>query len=400
MLLKGLALLSLVLATAGLSAFGALPVSDTPGLTWSNEKTSVTPENGVTFHGDFSNGLVTAALENLPAHDYVQISVQLLILRSWDGYCRGSGDSRVGPDFFRMGLEDGRTLVQACFSNTPVMSGFRPEGNWQSYPSPVPGDRVPFMTGADFKNNFGYTYPTGGSQPPITIRQDAVYTLKMTVPHKASKVELNFRGMGLQGTGDESWGVMNVRITPRTAQQVGMPMIQPGEKDEYDVFVDGDGNEYRLLRRQSYETLLKTAAGRDALAANDAFWKLVTAADGTAAYLAKTLKPVTVDRVKIGALAARVYQDELPRDEKDERIQALVKLGVTAEPVLRDLRQDDSESPTRLDWALMETAVMPVEAVEMRQWIVGMRILEAIGTDEAKKARTKLMGAPAVEKRP
>jgi hypothetical protein len=290
--------------------------------------------------------------------------------------------------------------VQANFSNTPVMNGFRPDANWQSYPSPMPGDRVPYMTGADFKNNFGYLYPTGGNQPPIALHQDAVYTLKMTVPHKASKVELNFRGMGLQGIGDESWGVMNVRVTPRTAWQVGMPMNLPSEKDEYDVFVDGDGNEYRLMGKLSYGTLLKTAAGRDAVAANEAFWKLVAAGDGTSAYLWKTVKPVAVDRAKIAALAAAVYQDDAPADEKDERIQALVKLGVTAEPVLRDLRQDEKESPTRLDWALMETGMMPVEEEAMRQWIVGMRILEAIGTEEAKKTRTTLMAAAPVEKRP
>jgi hypothetical protein len=89
-------LVALVLATAGLSAFGQLPVSDTPGLVWSKDVTSETKESAVKFHGEFSKERVTATLDNLPEHDYVQISVQLLILRCrwrgvWGRMCFGWG---------------------------------------------------------------------------------------------------------------------------------------------------------------------------------------------------------------------------------------------------------------------------------------------------------------------
>jgi hypothetical protein len=245
------------------------------------------------------------------------------------------------------------------------------------------------MTGADFKNNFGYTFPKEGNQPSILVRQDALYTLKMTIPHTAERVALNFRGMGLQSIVDESWGITGVAITPRLRRQVAMQT--PGDKDIYDTFIDGDGTEYKILSIPSYGRLLQSAAGRDPMAASDAFWKLVTAADGTAAYLAKNVKPIAVDAAKIAALAAAVYEDAPPTDEKDPRIQALVKLGPTAEPVLRDLRDDGKESPSRLDWALMEAGIMPVDAPDLRQWIVATRILEAIGTAEAKKARAALL---------
>jgi hypothetical protein len=384
-----------VLSVAASAVRAGLDVSDTPNLVWSNGKTSVTPECDVKFHGDFSNECITATLDKLPAHDYLQISVQLLIIRSWDGSARANGPGRMGPDFFRLGLDDGRTLVHACFSNTPVLSGFAPAGAWQTYPSPVPGDRVPYMTGADFKNNFGYIFPKMGNQPSITVRQDALYTLKMTVPHSGEKVALKFSGMGLQELADESWGVTSVRITPRTRNQMGT--LGFGDKDLYDTFIDGDGHEYKMLSLPSYGRLLQTAAGRDALAANEAFWKLVTAGDGTAAFLAKNVKPVAVDSAKIAALAAPLYEDAPPTDETDTRIQALVKLGPTAEPVLRDQRIDRNESPARLDWALMEVGIMPVEDPELRQWIVATRILEAIGTAEAKKARAALIAAPKKE---
>ena len=115
------------------------------------------------------------------------------------------------------------------------------------------------------------------------------------------------------------------------------------------------------------------------MAANEAFWKLVAAGDGTAAYLAKAVKPVAVDSAKIAALAAPLYEDAPPTDETDARIQALVKLGVTAEPVLRDQRIDRNEAPARLDWALMEAGVMPVEDADVRQWIVATRIWRPSG---------------------
>ena len=382
---KGLFVLGVLLAAA--PAAGALDTSDTPNLVWSNSKMSVTPECDVQFHGDFSNEVVTATLDKLPAHDYLQISVQLFILRSWDGSARANGPGRMGPDFFRLGLDDGRTLVHATFSNTPVLAGFAPAGAWQTYPAPVPGDRVPYMTGADFKNNFGYAFPKQGNQPPIPVRQDALYTLKMTVPHTAGKVALQFSGMGLQDISDESWGVATVRLTPRT--QMGMHGF--GDKDLYDTFIDGDGNEYKILSIPSYGRLLQTAAGRDPMAASEAFWKLVSAGDGTAAFLARNVKPMVVDGDKIAALSAPLYEDAPPTDETDARIQALVKLGPAAEPVLRDQRIDRNESPARLDWALMEVGIMPVEDPELRQWIVATRILEAIGTVEAKKVRAALV---------
>jgi hypothetical protein len=389
MFLHGLLALGVLLAAAPAARAWD---EDSPNLAWSNNKSSVTPEGNLSLHGDFSNECVTATLDKMPAHEFLQISVQLLILRSWDGLARTNGGGRMGPDFFRMGLDDGRTLAHACFSNTPVLAGFTPAAAWQTYPSPVPGDRVPYMTGSDFKNTFGYTFPKEGNQPPIIVRQDALYTLKMTVPHTGEKVALKFSGMGLQEISDESWGVTAVRIVPRTRNQMGMQGY--GEKDLYDTFIDGDGNEYKILSAPSYGRLLQTAAGRDAMAANEAFWKLVAAGDGTAAYLAKAVKPVAVDSAKIAALAAPLYEDAPPTDETDARIQALVKLGVTAEPVLRDQRIDRNEVPARLDWALMEAGVMPVEDADVRQWIVATRILEAIGTAEAKKARAGLIAAP------
>jgi hypothetical protein len=375
------------------SASAALPAFETPGLVWSDESTSTSPENGLAFHGEFSNQAVTATVEHLPAHDFLQISVQLLIIRSWDGCNRSNGGPRLGPDYIRVGLDDGdtggRTLVHACFSNTPVMSGFSPAANFQTFPSPVPGDKVPYMTGADLRNTFGFIYPAAGNQPPIAVHQDALYTLKMTLPHTAERAVLSFRGMGLQSISDESWGVTNLNLRPLTKAQYH-PSI--GEKDAYDTFIDDQGNEFKQLSVPSFSRLLQTTTAHDATAANDAFWKLAGGSDATADYLARTIKPVKLDVDKIKKLAAAIYEGDQPKDESDPRVQALTKLGITAEPVLRDLRQEKSESPSRLDWALMDLGITPVDDPDMRQWIVAMRLLDAIGTPAAKKARATLMG--------
>ncbi len=393
-----LPLLTLAALLAATSAARAgMDFPDSPNLTWSSDKTTTSPENNVKIHGEFSNELVTASLDNLPAHDYVQISVSLFILKSWDGVARTNGGARMGPDFFRLALDEGngasRTLILNSFSNTPVMSGFVPTANYQGYPSPVPGEKVPYMTGADYKNMFGFIFPKEGNQPPITVHQDAVYTLKMTLPHTAGKVTLQFRGMGLQEISDESWGVAGVTITPRTKAQ-----FQPGvatDKDAYDTFTDGNGAEYKMLAAPSFPHLLELAAGHDAVPANEAFWKLVGAGEGTVSYLQDALRPINMDTAKIKDLAAKVYEGAAPADETDSRIQDILKLGLAAEPVLRDLRDDGKESPARLDWALMEMNKLTPDDAQTRNRIVATRILEAIGTPEAKKARATLMGAAA-----
>ena len=387
--------LALTLATLFAAATRAdLPLADTPGIKWSDETTSISPENRLIFHGEFSNQAVTATLEKLPAHDYLQISVQLFILRSWDGVARSNGGPRMGPDYFRLGLDDGtpgaRTLVLNSFSNTPVMSGFASIGNFQGYPSPVPGDKVGYMTGADMRNTFGYIFPTAGNQPPIAVHQDSLYTIKMILPHSADKAVLSFRGLGLQSIEDESWGVLNLKLSTMTKNQYHAPV---GDKDQFDTFIEGDDSEIKVLAVPSFARLMQAAAiNRDAPSANDAFWKLAAGGDATADYLAHNIKPVKVDVAKIKQLAAAVYDGEPPKDETDPRIQAITKLGITAEPAVRDLRQEQNESPTRLDWALMEEGMMAVEDPDMRQWILATRLLEAIGTPAAKKARATLMG--------
>lgn len=381
------AIAALALCTA--AARAAMNFPETANLTWSSDKMTNSPENELKFHGDFSNEAVTASLDKLPAHDYLQITVELIILRSWDGVARTNGGPRMGPDYIRIGLDDGRTLLQNSFSNMPVMSGFDRTSNFQGYPSPVPGEKAPYMTGADFKNMFGYNFPAIGPQPPIAVHQDAIYTLKMTIPHTAAKVALHFRGMGLQEIADESWGVAGVQMVPRTKAQFHPAVAD--EKDVYDTFTDGQGVEMKMLALPSYGRLLQVATGHEAVAANEAFWRLVSAGDNTVAYLTANVPGVAVDAAKVKELAAAVYADAAPADETDPRIQAILKLGITAEPVLRDLRQEAKESPTRLDWALMETNMLTVDDPDLRQWIVAMRILEAIGTPEAKKARAALM---------
>ena len=366
-------------------------VDETDGLEWSNRAANNTPEFDRQFRGDFNNDLVTATLDNLRPHEMLQISFQLFILRSWDGMGRTKGNSRIGPDYIRVGLEDGRTLLHASFSNTPVLQGFDDQCNWQGYPSPVPGDKCPFMTGADLKNVLGYFY-AGDPHPAQPTRMDAIYTLRMLVPHTANKVVMHFHGMGLQNKGDESWGVADLKIVPLAKSATQVPVADmPSATYE---LLDGRKMIVPHPDASTIGTMLQPASGREPIAAQAAFWRLVAGGDATAALLPKVVKPVPIDTAKVKLLVAAVYDKTAPRDERDTRIREIVALGSTIEPVLRDLRDEAKETPSRLDWALMDLGLLAIDEPEQRQWIVATRILDAIATPAAKQARTALIATP------
>jgi hypothetical protein len=361
-------------------------LDETQDLIWSTDATSDTPEWDRKFRGEFSNQDVTARLEKMPAHDYLQISFQLFILRSWDGMARSNnGRSRMGPDFIRAGLDDGRTLLHAVFSNTPVYPGFSAEATWQTYPSPMPGDRSPYMTGADLKNSLGYFFFSNPS-PPHPMRQDAIYTLKMLVPHSADKVMFHVRGMGLQAITDESWGIADLHITPlaKAANQIPVPAGTA-------ITLESHDGAKSILVLPDIASVFQTACGHDAMAANTAYWRLVSGGDATAEYLAKNVKARAVDAAKIKELVTAVYEKDAPQNENDPRVKSLLALGPTIEPVVRELRDESMETPSRLDFALMEISATAIDDASTREWMLATRILDAIATPRAKEVRTALM---------
>lgn len=391
MKIQSLALLSacigVVAWNAGVSAAGEL--DETPGLIWSTDATKDSPEWDRKFRGEFSNQDVTVRFEKMAAHDYLQISFQLFILRSWDGTVRTpEGSRRTGPDFIRVGLDDGRTLIHAAFSNTPIYPGFNRAATWQTYPSPMPGDLSPFMTGADMKNSLGYFFFSNPS-PPHPLRQDAIYAVRMLVPHTADKVRLHIRGMGLQSVTDESWGLADLHITPfaKAAMQVPVP-------DVTSVTLTSPEGTGTMVIVPDFKKTFQTACSRDAMAANAAFWQLVSGGDATAEFLAKNVTPKPVDAAKVKALAGAILEGEAPKDIYDPRIKNLLALGPAIEPLVRDLRDESMETPSRLDLALMEICVTAIEDQPAREWMLATRVLDAIATPRARDVRLALASQP------
>ena len=140
---------------------------------------------------------VTLTLANLAEHDSLELSFDLLILKSWDG-----NSPMYGPDRWSLKVNGGATLLDTTFSNNPKTEK---EGSYQDYPKPKSAPQ----SGAASKNTLGY--PFFG---------DSLYHLSFTFPHQGSRIQLDFSSSLFEGKGpaDESWGLDNVRVATVTTQ--------------------------------------------------------------------------------------------------------------------------------------------------------------------------------------
>ena len=173
--------------------FETLPI----GSEWSDTSTDITPVGARTFLGQFCNDTVSLTLTSVP-RCIVTVSFELFIINTWDGH----GDEILpenpswGPDVWDLSVGDGPTLLNTTFATH--------EPRRQAYPDTYPGglglDPLhPHNTGAAEINTLGYNH-------------DAVYNLSFTFAHAGGDLVLNFSAFGLQGLGDESWGLDNVLV--------------------------------------------------------------------------------------------------------------------------------------------------------------------------------------------
>ena len=167
------------------------------GAEWSSAMTETTPVGSRGFLGQFDNSTITLTLA-LPTHTRVRVSFDLYILQSWDG-----NDTEFGPDIWELTVEGGPTLIHTTFTNAFASELlFR-----QAYPDAFPGGDHPGLTGAAESDTLGYENVAG-----YDGASDSVYALSFTFLHSGSPLILHFAGSGLEGIGDESWGLDNVRI--------------------------------------------------------------------------------------------------------------------------------------------------------------------------------------------
>lgn len=192
------------------ATFYTADFSGAVGSEWSSTTTSTTPTGARPFLGQFGNDTVTLNLSGLPSHNQIHLSVDLFLIRSWDG---NSFSTPANQEHWKMSLGDSGSQsvrLDTTFSNA--------SGQGQAYPDNFDGvSNHPRFTGSGEVNTLGYQDTPG-------IQGDSVYNLEFNVLHSASTFTVNFQGYGLQGFSDESWGITNVRLDYSSS-----PVPEPGE---------------------------------------------------------------------------------------------------------------------------------------------------------------------------
>lgn len=159
-----------------------------PGAEWIPSALTSSPDGTRHMLGEFGPGNVTLHLGTLPAHTYVSLSFDVVVIGGWDG------EGPMGPHYFTVTDDQAGGLVETTFSNT---------GSLQSYPGTYPSGN-PAGAGASEVGTLGY--PNG----------DSVYRLSFSYPHTGSDIVLNFGADGLTGIYGEAWALDNVDVSVGT----------------------------------------------------------------------------------------------------------------------------------------------------------------------------------------
>jgi hypothetical protein len=338
------------------------------GLSWSTSDTEKTPQGDVTFHGPFSNETVSVKAEKLPAHDFLDITFDLLILRSWDGSVEVGSDNRpgrIGPDIFRASLQDGPTLLYTTFSNRPDDPGFQEASKYQNFPSSVAGDHLAPQTGAAAKNSLGYNYPWPGTPQPFPM--DATYHIHLIVPHNAAGAMLQLTGAGLQDIIDESWGVTNLIVQPLASDKVKTPDVN--------------------AIASAFAECINPESDKQ----SEAFATLVTGMDATVDWISVNVSPQPIDSNRVADLIKLLGADDSNIDARESAATELRALGPALEPFLRDARKTAvGEQRARIDWLLACLGVRTIDDENLRKLNLATRVLEIIGTPKAMALRKTL----------
>jgi hypothetical protein len=156
-----------------------------------------------TVVGIYHNDEVAVTVPNIPTHNYLKITIDILVHDSWDG---NTDDGIGGPDFWYMGY-DGTEVFRTTFSNAPCVSTYCPR---QSYPNDYFRQNEP-KSGAVQTNLPGLCI--FGAADNYTTR----YSVSKLIEHSNANVRL-YMGAELMATGsadpicDESWSIAKVEV--------------------------------------------------------------------------------------------------------------------------------------------------------------------------------------------
>jgi len=328
---------------------------------WSHSSTDATPQGKRLFLGRFADDDVSLTLSDLPAHAFVTVSFELFIIDSWDGdEAYTGGTIPIGPDQWGLRVEGGPTLIHATFNND-VHASTR-----QSFPAHMGAGSVPAATGADERKSLGYR--------KYTMYGDAVYKLRYTFAHAGRGLKLTFYGLNLQGTGDESWGLDNVKVA--VAPRHPDPPTDGKLADAWDDLDDADA-----------------ARGERAV------WTLAAAGDRAVALIARDLGggPATAPAIEgLDRLIADLDSDDWQTRERatDE----LKRMGGRVHPALRErlARAASAEVRMRIRMVLDAGAEKKPAAADPKllRRMRALRALELIGSDAAGGLAARIAGGP------
>ena len=180
-----------------------------PGAEWTTKRISLTQQGVRSYLGDFASQTARLTLTNLPPHTAGMLDFDVYVLRTWDG-----NETGAGPDLFRVGLDDGRTLTRTTFNNHLSILSTSIVAAGQAFPgqagTDTPPEWFPPLTGSTETATLqlSYSYPNYG-----LISLDAVYHLSYTFDHQSTNMGFVFTASGLEALANEGWGLDNVRIT-------------------------------------------------------------------------------------------------------------------------------------------------------------------------------------------
>ena len=360
----------LFLTLAVLPLLGAAATEPTPQfpITRSHPDLLKTPTGNLSFHGPFENETVRATVATLPPHVFLDISFDLLILRTWDGSIPMTDQGRPqhsGPDTFRCALANGPTLLYTTFSNRPAGDDFDPAAKFQNYPSQVPGTHLDPQTGAYAKNTLGYNFPWAG--PTQLYPMDATYHMHFIIPHNAAGATVEFTALNLSDLIDENWGIANIQLRPLPLETVERP--------------DAQG-----IATAFAHALDATAADQPA-----AFQTLILGMDDTADWIAANVQPQPIDTAKLAEALKNLAADDSNVPLREQAPIDIHALGPQAEPYLRDARQSaPGEVRQRIDWTLEWITTTEITDENLRRVLLATRVLEIIGTPHALEVRKHL----------
>jgi len=159
--------------------------------------------NGDTVLGYFHNEEIVLNLPDLPEHNTIKVTIDLLLHDSWDG----NPDNVGGPDFWYMQL-NGQEVMRTTFSNSPCESSYC---LYQSFPDNYPRFYEPKTAAVSsdlpgrcqYQNSIGWT---------------SRYQITKIISHSENQLEIICGDELKQENAtdpvcDESWSIARIQVS-------------------------------------------------------------------------------------------------------------------------------------------------------------------------------------------